>query len=144
MQNLALVVCPMIGGYLCEKDLRLPYAASSILGLVSFLIVHFKFRETLPKESRKEFTARASNPLSFLQLFSGNKNLAMLCTIFALQTFPLFMGNVPITYAMQARGWGEHEKIIINTIAHTVEFSVCFNNNKKKKNTHTHAHRFRL
>ena len=95
----------LLGGHLVARGLRWPYVTSVLLLSCLVPLIFFGLRESLPRESRTAFRWRAPG-ISFLGLFQNGRNLRSLCSISALQTLSISMGDTWQVFARELRGWG--------------------------------------
>ncbi|MEM7002071.1 MAG: TCR/Tet family MFS transporter [Pseudomonadota bacterium] len=64
--GLGFVVGPIVGGFLGQIDVRLPFFAAAALAALNTAYGFFVLRETLAKENRRKFEWRRANPLGML------------------------------------------------------------------------------
>jgi len=75
------IICPVIGGALAAKSLRLPFAVQAALCSLNTVAL-LALPETLPRTKRKPFTLRGSNALAaLLKLFSRGAKLRSLALL---------------------------------------------------------------
>lgn len=77
LQSATSIGLPIIGGWLAQKDIRLPWAIAAVVHLLQTLIAALYLEETLPAELRLPFRWRQNNPLSFLKLFCRGRKLRL-------------------------------------------------------------------
>ena len=67
--GLGFIIGPVMGGLLGSFGPRVPFFASAILALLNCIYGYFVLPESLPKDKRRKFSIRRTNPItSFLQL----------------------------------------------------------------------------
>ena len=80
MPPLSGTLCPLIGGFLARRSLRLPFIVGSAVFVASFTIAISVLEETCPTKDRKPFTVAGLNPLSFVRLFvNGRRATFCIC-----------------------------------------------------------------
>jgi MFS transporter, DHA1 family, tetracycline resistance protein len=85
--GLGFVIGPAIGGLLGEYGPRVPfYFAAAISGL-NLIYGYFVLPETLPKEKRRAFDWKRSNPLGTFRVFQQYSSVIPLCIVFAIYFF---------------------------------------------------------
>lgn len=98
----------LAGGNLAARQLRYPYALSSLVLALLVGLVAAAFRETLPNEERVAFVPREPG-FGFLRLFRNGPTLGGLCSINALQQVSMSMGDTWQVFARELRGWGSEQ-----------------------------------
>ena len=80
--SVARILCPLLGGMLAARSIRLPYLLGGALSAVNIVVGKGLLRETLPVARRVPLRWKMANPLSFLGLFRnkrGGAPLRLLC-----------------------------------------------------------------
>ncbi len=77
MFGIGFIIGPILGGWLGEYNLRLPFFVAAGLAMLNWLYGFFILPESLPAEQRSPFSFRNANPLGSLRY---------------LQTYPLVAG----------------------------------------------------
>lgn len=81
--GLGFVVGPLIGGFLGEVGIRIPFMIAAALVFLNLLYGFFVIPESLKKEDRRDFTWKRANPLgTFQQLFRYKKIIGLLVSMF--------------------------------------------------------------
>ena len=102
----AYAIGMLAGGLLVARQLRWPYAVSTvILGLLALLNT-VAFCETLPKAERVPFRPRVPAFEARPALFRSGPTLRGLCTVNGLQQISVSMGDTWQVFARELRGWG--------------------------------------
>lgn len=109
---IGLVVGPVVGGYLSKRNVRLPYVAAIVAGLIEIYLGQ-GLNEYMPIEKRKkQIDYHNLNPLKFLKLFlSGGKLISLsIMHVLYLITNP--------------RGYGTTEDLVRTVSYGSVNFDV--------------------
>lgn len=77
LQSATSIGIPIVGGWLGQKDIRLPWAIAAAVHLLQTLICALYLEETLPLDERLPFRWKQNNPLSFLKLFCRGRKLRL-------------------------------------------------------------------
>jgi DHA1 family tetracycline resistance protein-like MFS transporter len=85
--GLGFIFGPMIGGTLALANIRLPYFAAAIVGLVNWLYGFFVLPESLPLERRKPFSFARANPFSALAALAKVRGVGGLVLVYTLTVF---------------------------------------------------------
>lgn len=81
-----LILGPAFGGLLGQFGDRLPFWTAGTVALLGSVLGYFMVRETLPLESRRDFTLRNANPFGvFLKMFSTPEIRPLLIVVFLVQ-----------------------------------------------------------
>ena len=64
--GIGFIIGPALGGLLSDFGTRVPFFVASGLAAVTFIYGYFAFPETMPEESRRDFSLRRANPLGAL------------------------------------------------------------------------------
>jgi DHA1 family tetracycline resistance protein-like MFS transporter len=101
--SFGFVFGPMLGGWLGDYDLRLPFLVAAALTLVNFLYGLFVLPESLPPEKRVgRFEWTKANPFGSLRLLRAHRDLTGLASIYFIfqlahmvlpSIFVLYMGH---------------------------------------------------
>lgn len=89
--GIAFMLGPALGGVLGEIDLRLPFFAAAALSALNALYGFFVLPESLPRNSRKAFSARRANPFTSLAALARLKSVGPLVTVIFLVTLSQFL-----------------------------------------------------
>ena len=89
--GLGFIFGPMIGGALALADIRLPYFAAAVLGLVNWLYGFFVLPESLPFDRRKPFSIARANPFAALIALTKVRGVGSLIFVYALTVFPQYL-----------------------------------------------------
>ena len=60
--GIGFIIGPALGGLLSDFGTRVPFFVASGLAAVTFIYGYFAFPETMPEESRRDFSLRRANP----------------------------------------------------------------------------------
>ncbi|MDO9335433.1 MAG: TCR/Tet family MFS transporter [Caulobacter sp.] len=98
---------PVLGGFLAEIDLRLPFFVCAGLALLNWLYGFFILPESLPKEKRvKTLDWRRANPLGSLKLLRSHKDLLGLAAVgFLFQMAHVVLPVIFVLYSGYRYGW---------------------------------------
>lgn len=104
--GLGFVFGPILGGYLGETSLALPFLVAAALNGVNFLYGYFVLPESLPKENRRPFARGNLSPFKSLGWVAGQKILVPLVTVyFLLNLAGHFIGTMWAIYNRDQFGW---------------------------------------
>ncbi|RYF92077.1 MAG: MFS transporter, partial [Caulobacteraceae bacterium] len=98
---------PVLGGFLAEIDLRLPFFVCAGLALLNWLYGFFILPESLPKEKRvKTLDWRRANPLGSLKLLRSHRDLLGLAAVgFLFQMAHVVLPVIFVLYSGYRYGW---------------------------------------
>ncbi len=100
------VLGPLIGGLLGELGPRAPFWVAAACSGITFLYGAFVLPESLPKETRMEFSWKRANPFGAFKLLSSHRELFGLSATNFLMYFAHFVfPAVFVLYAMAKFGW---------------------------------------
>jgi DHA1 family tetracycline resistance protein-like MFS transporter len=68
--GLGFILGPLIGGFLSEIGLRIPFFAAAGLSLLNWLYGYFVLPESLSKENRRQFEWKRANPIGSFNLLN--------------------------------------------------------------------------
>ena len=101
---------PVIGGLIAEFGTRAPFFAAAALVLLNFLYGLFILPETLPKEKRRPFSWRRSNPVgAFLQAMVIPGMLLFFAAFFVYNLAGHIYPAIWPYYTREAFEWGSRE-----------------------------------
>lgn len=87
MPSCMAIICPVIGGALAARDLRLPFLIQAVLCAINSVAL-LTLPETHPKTARKPFTWKGSNPMvSLSKLFTRGAKLRYLALLQLVSDF---------------------------------------------------------
>jgi DHA1 family tetracycline resistance protein-like MFS transporter len=87
MPSCMAIICPVIGGALAARDLRLPFVVQAVLCAVNSVAL-LTLPETHPKTARTKFSWKGSNPMrSLLRLFTKGAKLRYLAILQLVSDF---------------------------------------------------------
>lgn len=99
--GIGFILGPAIGGLLASFGPRVPFWVAAAIAGGNFVIGYFVLPETLPKEKRRRFDLRRSNPFSALMVF---KSYPTVLPVVAVMTLYFLAGAVyPAIWAF----WGK-------------------------------------
>jgi DHA1 family tetracycline resistance protein-like MFS transporter len=108
--GLGFICGPMLGGFLGEIDLRLPFYVAAGLSLANALYGYFVVPESLPADRRSAFSVRKANPFRALADLIRNKAIGSLVFVFALFTLGhMTMIQTWVLYTHFRFDWGPRE-----------------------------------
>ncbi len=81
--GMGFVIGPVIGGFLGEYGLRVPFYAAAIITFSNMLFGFLVLKESLSKENRRPFELKRSNPIG---------------TLLQLRVFPVVMGILSVMF----------------------------------------------
>jgi MFS transporter, DHA1 family, tetracycline resistance protein len=106
--GLGFTLSPVVGAWLGDIDLRLPFFVAAALSLTNFCYGYFVLPESLPPEKRTRFSWRKANPLASLQLLRGHPELFGLAGVVFLMGFAhLVYPTTFVLYADFRFGWDQ-------------------------------------
>jgi MFS transporter, DHA1 family, tetracycline resistance protein len=85
--GMGFICGPMLGGFLGDISLNLPFYVAAGLCAANFVFGYFCVPESLPKERRTPFSLAKANPFSSLIRLTTRKDIRALIAVFALVTF---------------------------------------------------------
>lgn len=105
--SFGFLIGPVIGGYLGEIDLRLPFFVAAGLTLINFLYGLFVLPESLPVERRAaRFEWRKANPVGSLKLLRSHRDLLGLAgVLFLFQLAQTVLPSIFVLYTGYRYGW---------------------------------------
>lgn len=105
--GLGFTLGPVLGGFLAEIDLRLPFLVCAGLALLNWLYGFFVLPESLPKEKREtKLNWKKANPIGSLQLLRSHKDLLGLATVgFLFQLAHVVLPVIFVLYSGYRYGW---------------------------------------
>jgi DHA1 family tetracycline resistance protein-like MFS transporter len=106
--GLGFTLGPVLGGFLGEIDLRLPFLVCAGLALLNWLYGFFILPESLPKEKREtRLNWKKANPLGSLKLLRSHKGLLGLASVgFLFQLAHVVLPVIFVLYSGYRYGWG--------------------------------------
>lgn len=81
--GLGFIIGPVLGGWLGEIGLRLPFYAAAGLCAVNLALAWRFLPESLPKDSRRPFRPREANPIGAFRLMARYGTVTALMAVFA-------------------------------------------------------------
>lgn len=81
--GMGFVIGPVIGGFLGEYGLRVPFFAAGIIAFSNMLFGFFVLKESLGKENRRPFELKRANPMG---------------TLLQLRAFPVVIGILSVMF----------------------------------------------
>jgi DHA1 family tetracycline resistance protein-like MFS transporter len=111
--GLGFIIGPAIGGILGEYGPRVPFFAAAGVSILNFAYGYFVLPETLPRQSRRQFSLARSNPISVFKVFSTYRQALPLCIVmamyfFATSVYPAiwaFWGIARFNWSEMTIGW---------------------------------------
>ena len=105
--SFGFLIGPVIGGYLGEIDLRLPFFVAAGLTLINFLYGLFVLPESLPVEWRAaRFDWKKANPVGSLKLLRSHGDLLGLASVlFLFQLAQTVLPSIFVLYTGYRYGW---------------------------------------
>ncbi len=109
--GVGFIVGPLIGGWLGEIDLRLPFWFAAVLTLANFLYGWFVLPESLPAEKRTpKFDMSHANPLGSLALLRRYPQVFGLAAVVFLANLAHYVyPSIFVLFADVQYGWGPRE-----------------------------------
>ncbi len=107
MFGIGFIVGPVMGGFLGEIDLQLPFYVAGVFALVNLMYGYFVLPESLPKDKRRMVTLASANPIASLTQLSQLKGVGSLVAVIALSGLAQFtMYTTWVLYTTFKFGWG--------------------------------------
>ena len=78
--GLGFIIGPLIGGFLGDIGVRIPFYAAAGLTFINFIYGYFILPESLPKENRRPFRWKRANPIGSLGQLKKNHVILGLAT----------------------------------------------------------------
>lgn len=108
--GLGFIFGPVIGGFLGDINLHLPFYVAGALCVANFLFGYFFVPESLPPERRNAFSWRKANPFTALAGLARRKEIRGLVAVFALASFAqILLHTTWVLYTNFRFGWGTWE-----------------------------------
>ncbi len=109
--GVGFIIGPLIGGWLGEIDLRLPFWFSAGLALLNFAYGWFVLPESLPPEKRtRKFDWAHANPLGSMKLLRSYPQVFGLAAVVFIANLAHYVyPSVFVLFADYAYGWGQKE-----------------------------------
>lgn len=82
--GLGFILGPILGGYLGEIGIRVPFIATAVMTLLNWLYGYFVVPESLAPENRRNFSWERANPIGTLKTIASNKVIVPLLISFFL------------------------------------------------------------
>ncbi len=106
--GIGFIVGPVLGGVLGHYSTQLPFLAASALALLNALYGYFILPESLPKEKRRAFDIKRSNPVgSLIQLNKYPAVMGLVASYVLIYLAAQAVQSVWTYYTMQKFGWNE-------------------------------------
>jgi DHA1 family tetracycline resistance protein-like MFS transporter len=110
MFGVGFILGPVMGGLLGAINLHLPFYVAGSLALVNVLYGYFVLPESLPRERRKIFAWRATNPVTALRDLTQLKGAGRLVAVIACSGLAQFvLYTTWVLYTTFKFGWGPLE-----------------------------------
>jgi MFS transporter, DHA1 family, tetracycline resistance protein len=107
MFGIGFIVGPVMGGFLGEINLQLPFYVAGTFALINLLYGYFVLPESLPKDKRRMVTLASANPIASLTKLSQLKGVGSLVAVIALSGLAQFtMYTTWVLYTTFKFGWG--------------------------------------
>ena len=108
--GIGFVIGPMLGGFLGEIDLRLPFWVAAFLSFANVGFGWFFLKESLPPEKRTSRTLRQSNPLTAVSWIFTTKNLTIVAVVLLIfNTMQRGLESVWVLFSQHQYNWGMRE-----------------------------------
>jgi len=86
--SLSSLICPLIGGWLAQRHLRLPFVVTAALYAVNGLIFVPQVPETIPDSKRtSRLSIAGASPLSAVKLFTRGARLRKVALLQVVHSF---------------------------------------------------------
>ncbi|TWU45086.1 Tetracycline resistance protein, class C [Novipirellula aureliae] len=106
MFGLGFTIGPALGGWLGSIDLRLPFFVAAALALINWLYGFFVLPESLPVESRSEFSLSSGNPFRTLRQLKVYPFVTALAVVFVTKSLAQRgLENVWVLFTGYRFGW---------------------------------------
>lgn len=79
--GLGFIIGPLLGGFLSQWGIRIPFVAAALLSLLNFLYGLFILPESLKLENRRGFSFRRANPFGSFLHFKKKKEIRVLLIV---------------------------------------------------------------
>ena len=107
MFGIGFIVGPVMGGFLGEINLQLPFYVAGGFALVNLLYGYFVLPESLPKDKRRMVTLASANPIASLKKLTQLNGVGSLVAVIALSGLAQFtMYTTWVLYTTFKFGWG--------------------------------------
>jgi MFS transporter, DHA1 family, tetracycline resistance protein len=107
MFGIGFIVGPVMGGFLGEINLQLPFYVAGTFALINLLYGYFVLPESLPVNKRRMVTLASANPIASLTKLSQLKGVGSLVAVIALSGLAQFtMYTTWVLYTTFKFGWG--------------------------------------
>jgi MFS transporter, DHA1 family, tetracycline resistance protein len=107
MFGIGFIVGPVMGGFLGEISLQLPFYVAGVFALINLLYGYFVLPESLPKDKRRMVTLASANPIASLTKLTQLKGVGSLVVVIALSGLAQFtMYTTWVLYTTFKFGWG--------------------------------------
>jgi MFS transporter, DHA1 family, tetracycline resistance protein len=107
MFGIGFIVGPVMGGFLGEINLQLPFYVAGTFALINLLYGYFVLPESLPKDKRRMVTLASANPIASLTKLTQLKGVGSLVAVIALSGLAQFtMYTTWVLYTTYKFGWG--------------------------------------
>ena len=108
--GLGFIIGPLLGGWLGETDLRLPFFVAAGLCAANFALGWFYLPESLPREHRRRFRFRDANPIGAFLFIGRYGAVAALMAVFAFtQLAERALESTWVLFTDFSFGWGPSE-----------------------------------
>ncbi len=105
--GLGFIIGPLLGGWLGETSLRLPFYVAAGLCAVNFALAWFYLPESLPQANRRHFRLRDANPIGAFILVSRYAVVVALLGVFAFtQLAERALESTWVLFTDFRYGWG--------------------------------------
>jgi MFS transporter, DHA1 family, tetracycline resistance protein len=94
--GMGFILGPLLGGWLGDININLPFYVVGVLALVNGLYGLFMLPESLPKEKRASFSLRRANPVSALMVLVRRRDIGLLIVVWVL---------FQLAFAMMIESW---------------------------------------
>jgi MFS transporter, DHA1 family, tetracycline resistance protein len=107
MFGIGFIVGPVMGGFLGEINLQLPFYVAGTFALINLLYGYFVLPESLPVNKRRMVTLASANPIASLTKLTQLKGVGSLVAVIALSGLAQFtMYTTWVLYTTYKFGWG--------------------------------------